>query len=185
MSRTDAMFIGTASFAQTYGNTEPTNVANDVETKWNAQIDDSSQDYSITIDTDSPVHINETDTISEALSDVAGSMLVQTHLQSYDAVVVFDGRSYPNYDGMAYVDKAGTTLAVALVSGPLGKTALHELGHIYNASHDRFEQYGWIGHTVMHDSGVQSCFGNSPQLTKEFQVSSCTRNDIQSKINSI
>lgn len=65
-----------------------------------------------------------------------------------------------------------------IVSPASSSTAGHELGHVYGAKHNDFQNFGWFSHTVM-ENGKQSRNGNDPQILEEFKYSDCAKSAIR------
>jgi hypothetical protein len=191
MARTDALFLATEEYNNTFDGVYPYETAQNVESAWNDDVA-TDDDYDISISLDGYVKLNDPSTTTEAIREVNNNSTVSQKLNSYDAVVVIDDRNVSGGTGRALVGHAGEDEAVAYCESASIQTAAHELGHIYGASHrddqnggTHWQNFGAFSHDVMGYDGVDpSCKGNEPDLVRENRYWDCAREKIRETIDS-
>lgn len=183
MARTEAIYLATEEFPYD----EPNSVATAAQSVWNDDIDTGGDyDYDISVDAAGPIDIGDPDTLDEAFEAVGSHDVVHDKLDSYDAVLVVDGRNVSGGSGRAHVGTAGGDSAFGYCEHST-ETAVHELGHIYGCSHEgddtHWQNFGTYSHDIMGYDGVApSCNDEDPNLLRELTFKACAKTEIRSHI---
>jgi len=168
-------------------------IADDIQTTWNNGID-----YPMTVDVDCTTIDIRDYSPSNAWEAVDAAQDVVTNdfpgiAQSYDAVLVRDARDWNYPEGAAPPGKpTAVDDSENFAAGSVGKQCVgycstslsshleaHEVGHMYGGRHKRHERYGWWEHTVMGNSGAETCSGvNSDGRTRTNEWNGCVYSDI-------
>lgn len=97
----------------------------------------------------------------------------------FDAVVVYDVRTFDGYRGCARSKTAGSDEALGYVAGDGTnyQTGTHELGHIYGGKHDRKEPGDGLDSTWSYRNGAYG-YQNSLMYSDDDALISCYDDDV-------
>lgn len=164
---------------------EMDNLLSQVLARWHADFDYSLSgsvnfDDSIILQ---PSERNYIDNMEDIPPSVVNEVRSSSGSNGADAVIVFDGHSYENVDGVAQIGSVGGPgVAVLGNYGHNETVAYHELLHMFEARHRDHTVIGESitkGTTIMGDPETTSCMGNDHgRLSKYLDPSECARDSV-------
>ena len=198
----------TAAFAQSYAfeqssrsKSEIVNEANKTEDIWNSDISTySGYDINIVVP-DGVVFLDDPYTIDQAVENARDTLASQGSFDDYDAILVFDDRTYNAAGKVSDLKCAGTDEAVGVLSDHYNQWDVvpsHELAHIYGGRHGTYEdssdhswqydRYGDKNYTKSviappDDSSWDDCYNDSNSMPFGLWYSGCTGSEARDCID--
>ncbi|WP_162991436.1 hypothetical protein [Halostella salina] len=168
-------------------------IANRVEDRWNAEIDNGDNEFTMraTVD-DYKVDINDRTDAETAKNEAAGYLENSNISMVYDVVLVMDDYSHDAANGYAFVGSENNPAAGTYDRGIAYCTkgdyhlAEHEVSHTYGGLHDHHDEWGSYHYTIMGNPGDKQCFEDN--TTSSFRVrnnqyNNCAQQNIRSYVN--
>lgn len=200
---TIAAFVPTKTYDDAgFNEIDLQNIADNTQNEWNQHVKSSSGDYGMTTDVhwDKMLDLSSYDTSTAEMTRSAAEteldLSYPSLVDNYDAILVRDNRTWPDYDGMAddtgrptkahpdsEVFAAGSDEKNVSICGQYAGYALeaHEVSHLYGGTHSRHETWGTSEYTVMGNKGDSQCSGGTTSDTRIRcgHYNSCTVDDIR------
>lgn len=192
MSDTTAAYVGSEQFYDDGRDTNELSAeASKTETIWNDHINfDGDHELSVEVE-DVAVDIGDPSELGRAVDNAVEFINQETSLlDTYDAVLVFDGRSYPGALGqVSDIKVAGTDEAVGVLDEQYDLydvVPTHEFGHLYGGTHApspedtwRYDRDGTYNYTksvmsLPNDSSMTGCFDGDNSLAFGTWFAGCT-----------
>ncbi|WP_154021000.1 hypothetical protein [Haloarcula sp. CBA1127] len=153
-------------------------------------IEDGSCEYLLSTSTPGQtVSLSDPDSPDDALDQLKNNSTIQDILSdNTNGVVVLDTRQYQlEVGGQVHtIGSAGQDNAIAYITQDGDeKASTHEVGHLYDATHEHAENWGLAEYTTVSRYDIDTCHNNELQPFLKNRFSSCNTTDIRNHIDSI